>query len=93
MPISRLKLSGCVNDAVKMHNLLTNENTGLIQSANAVQFLNKQAEKFKIIEHIKETVSKLKQNDTLTIFWSSHGARPESDEQELYLITHDTSII
>lgn len=88
-----LNLSGCVNDAVKMHNLLTNENTGLIQSANAVQFLDEQAEKFKIIEHIKEAVSKLKQNDTLTIFWSSHGARPKLDEQELYLITHDTSII
>ena len=84
------KLSGCVNDAVQMYKLLTNEQTGLIKSDDAVQFLNEQVRKLDIIEWINEAVSKLKKDETLTISWSSHGTRPKNDRKELYLITYDT---
>ncbi|MEM6751527.1 MAG: caspase family protein [Cyanobacteria bacterium P01_C01_bin.38] len=85
-------LKGCVNDAVKMHDVLTNEKTGLIQSENTVQFLNEKATKNNIINQINEFVSKLNQDDSLTITWSSHGTRPDGDKQECYLMAYDTVV-
>jgi uncharacterized caspase-like protein len=87
-----MNLRGCVNDAIEMRDVLTNERTGIINADNAFLMLNEQAKKSDIIKLIHEVVSKLEGSDTLTIYWASHGSRPKEDEEELYLVTHDTIV-
>ena len=84
-----LSLSFCVNDASEMREKMTNEATGLIREGNANIILNKEATKATIINSIEKVVPRLDVKDSLTIFWASHGHRPDYDEEELYLATYD----
>ena len=85
-------LSFCVNDALEMRDVLTNPHTGIIELHNTRDFHDEGATKANILACINEFVQKLKGNDSLTITWSSHGTRPESDPGELYLATYDTVV-
>jgi len=85
-------LSFCVNDAIEMRDLLTNSRTGIIERHNTRDFHDEAATKADVLACINEYVEKLQDSDSLTITWSSHGARPESDPDELFLATYDTGV-
>ena len=83
-------LNFCVNDALEMREVLTNDHTGLISPDASVLLTDSDATKTRVMASIADVVKKLHTGDTLTIYWASHGTRPASDRNELYLITHDT---
>jgi hypothetical protein len=85
-----VQLAYCVNDAVEMRDKLTNEATGIIREADADIILDEEATKACIIKRIESIVPQLHMGDSLTFYVASHGTRPEDDEEELYLATHDT---
>ena len=68
-------LSGCVGDAKKMEEYLTNLKSDKSNIIKPKLLTNKSASKDKIVAAIKKIVSNLKEEDTFLLYFSGHGTR------------------
>lgn len=79
-------------DARALYDFLQQPAAGKFSRDNMLLLANEEATSARIREALTSFVARAQANDVLLIFFAGHGAHDPNAQQNLYIITHDTSV-
>lgn len=79
-------------DARAIYDFLQEPEAGRFSRENMLLLANEEATTVRIHEALTSFVARAEANDVLLIFFAGHGAPDPRAQQNLYIITHDTSV-